>query len=173
MSLGVCKRFPDCGVKPLQDVRNNKKKENAQMRKTLTIGLAVLAIGSAVPVFAADGFFDRLGDRIDHRLDARGDRINDRLDAKGDRINDRLDARGNRINDRLDALSDKARAEGKNKLAHHLDRKGDRIEARLDRRGDRIENHLDRRGDRIERRLDRRGDRIDHRLDRLGRHSRR
>ncbi len=90
------------------------------MKKALMIGLSVLAIGSTVPAFAEDGYFDRLGDRIDARLDNRGDRINDRLDAKGERINDRLDARGDRINDRLDAASAKARAEGKTNLADRL-----------------------------------------------------
>ena len=92
MSLGACKRFADRGVNPYKTFEINKKKENDQMKKSLTIGIVVLAIGSAVPVFAADGFFDRLGDRIDRQLDARGERINDGLDARGDRIDDRLDA---------------------------------------------------------------------------------
>src|SRR5262245_55261774 len=107
------------------------------MKKSLIIGITALVIGSAVPIFAADGYYDRLDDRVDRRLDVRGVRINDRLDAKGDRVNDRLDTRGNRvndrldvkgdrINDRLDAAAEKARADGKTKLANRLDRRGDR-----------------------------------------------
>ena len=38
------------------------------MKKALMIGLSVLAIGSAVPAFAEDGYFDRLGDRIDRAI---------------------------------------------------------------------------------------------------------
>jgi hypothetical protein len=34
------------------------------MKITLMVGLAVIAIGSTAPAFAADGFFDRLGDRV-------------------------------------------------------------------------------------------------------------
>lgn len=115
------------------------------MKKTIVIGLSILALGSTVPAMAQD-YFDRRGDRIEARLDARGDRYNDRLDRRGDRINDRLDA-----------LAAKARAEGKIGLANHLDRKGDLIEARLDRLGDRIENRFDRRGDRLNDRFDRFG----------------
>src|SRR6266576_3762446 len=70
MSLGACKRFADRGVNPYKTFEINKKKENDQMKKSLTIAIVVLAIGSAVPVFAADGFFDRLGDRIDRRREA-------------------------------------------------------------------------------------------------------
>src|SRR5438093_2320905 len=125
------------------------------MKKSLMSGLTAAVIAIAAPVFAADEFWDRLGDRIDQgldargvwmdeRLDARGDRLNERFDLRGDRRNERLDAKGDRINERLDNLADKAQAEGKTKLA-----------ARLDRRGDRIDNHLDRKGDRIEARLDR------------------
>jgi len=117
------------------------------MKKSLMSGLTAAVIAIAAPVFAADGFWDRLGDRIDQGLDARGVRMDERLDN----------------------LADKARAEGKTKLAAHLDRRGDRIDNHLDRKGDRIEARLDRRGDRVEARLDRRGNRIDRRLDRFGR----
>ena len=102
------------------------------MKKAVVIGLSVLALGSAQPAFADDGYFSGRGDRIDRRLDNRGDRINDRLDARGDRINDRfdnrgdrindhLDAKGDRINDRFDARAEKARAEGQTKRAARLD----------------------------------------------------
>ena len=55
------------------------------MKKSLTIGLVAMTIGIAAPVFAAGPFWDRLGDRIDRRLDARGERRDDRLDARGGR----------------------------------------------------------------------------------------
>lgn len=51
------------------------------MKKSIIVGLAAVAIGSSVPVFAQENFFDRLDDRIDRRLDTRGDRISERLDA--------------------------------------------------------------------------------------------
>src|SRR6266536_6257283 len=76
------------------------------MKKSLSIGLAAMAIGITAPVFAAGGFWDRLGDRIDRRLDARGERRDARLDAKGDRINQRLDN-----------LADRAEARGRTRLA--------------------------------------------------------
>jgi hypothetical protein len=97
------------------------------MKKSLMSGLTAAVIAIAAPVFAADEFWDRLGDRIDQGLDARGVRMDERLDN----------------------LADKAQAEGKTKLAAHLDR-----------RGDRIDNHLDRKGNRIDRRLDRFGRRF-------------
>jgi hypothetical protein len=168
--------------------RLKKQARSVTMKKAIMIGLTAVAIGSATPAMSAEGFFDRLGDRIDSRLDARGERrhdrldargarVDERLDAKGNRIDDRLDARGDRINDRLDNLADKARAQGRTKRAdrldlrgdrinQHLDSRGNRINARLDRRGDRIENHLDRRGNHVEHRYDHIGDRINRRLDR-------
>jgi hypothetical protein len=113
------------------------------MKKTLIVAIGVLTLGSASIASAGEGgFFDRLGNRLDRRLDRQGDRINDRLDR-----------RGGAINDRLDAASKRAEANGKYKLAEHLDRKGDRIATHLDRKGDRIERRKDRRGDRINRRL--------------------
>ena len=75
-------------------------------------------------------------------------------------------------NDRLDALAAEARADGKNRLAEHLDRKGDRIEAQLDRRGDRIENYYENRGDRANGWFDWRGDRVNRRLDNWGNNNR-
>jgi hypothetical protein len=42
----------------------------------------------------------------------------------------------------LDAAADKARAEGKTKLADRLDRRGNRIENHLDKKGDLIEGRV-------------------------------
>jgi hypothetical protein len=145
-TAGRCKPSFHGRVKLLKARRIKKmsKKEKHTMNKSLMIGLTAVAIGITAPVFAAGDFWDRLGDRIDRRLDARGERRDDRLDARGDRINQRLDN-----------LADWAEARGRTRLAERLDRRGDRIDNRLDRRGDRIDARLDRRGDRIDRRLDR------------------
>jgi hypothetical protein len=110
------------------------------MKKTTLIAAAVAVLLSVGYAVAEDA----------------GDRAEQRLDLRGDRIDQRLDARGERINDRLDWKSDRARANGHENRALHLDRKGDRIENRLDRKGDRIDNRLDRRGQRVDRRYDRR-----------------
>ena len=135
--------FPNACVQTVNGTENER--QGVIMKTSVMIGLAVLTVGIAAPALASDGFFDRLGNRIERRLDNRGDRINERLDAKGDRIRERLDAR-----------ADQARAEEKPRLADRLDRRGDRIDQRLDRRGDRMDARLHRRGDRIENRLDRR-----------------
>ena len=51
------------------------------MKKAIGIGLSILALGSAVPVMAEPyGYFDRLGDRIDARLDARERSAIERID---------------------------------------------------------------------------------------------
>jgi hypothetical protein len=64
--------------------------------------------------------------------------------------------RGDRINERLDRRSDRAAANGRDRLANRLDRRGDRIDNRLDHKGQRIDRRLDRVGNRVDRRLDRR-----------------
>src|SRR5688572_19607245 len=121
---------------------SNKSIRRLQMKKSLIVGLTAAVIGVTAPVFAASGFWDRLGDRIDRRIDARGERIEERLDNRGDRINERLDVRGDRWNERLDARGDRidehfdnlaelAHAKGKLRRAERLDRRGDRIESRL------------------------------------------
>ncbi|HQM87480.1 MAG TPA: hypothetical protein PLC01_06460, partial [Methylotenera sp.] len=70
------------------------------MKKTIILTATLAALTTS---------FSALADR-DHRLDQRGDRIEDRLDRRGDRIEDRHDKR-----------ADKARANGHEKRADHLE----------------------------------------------------
>lgn len=64
-------------------------------------------------------------------------------DRLGDRIENRLDRQGDRIERRLDRKAAVAREAEKDVLSNKLDRKGDRIDNRLDRRGNRLNRKLD------------------------------
>ncbi len=80
-------------------------------------------------------------------------KIQDRLDHKGDVIDQRLDQKGSNANQWLDQKSDWASEHGKEGLANHLDRKGNRIDKRLDRKGNKINRQLDRKGNKIHRKM--------------------
>ncbi len=64
------------------------------MRKLL-IAASTLMVVSSVNVGSASAgeFSDRLGNRIDSRLDRKGERIDDRLARRGAAIDDRFEAR--------------------------------------------------------------------------------
>ncbi len=74
-------------------------------------------------------------------------------DGPGQKIQNRLDYKGDVIGQRLDQKSDWASEHGKEGLANHLDRKGNRIEKRLDRKGNQINRKLDRKGRKIHRKM--------------------
>ena len=85
--------------------------------------------------------------------DGPGQKIQDRLDDKGNVIDQRLDQKGSNANHWLGQKSDWASEHGKEGLANHLDRKGNRIQKRLDRKGNKINRKLDRKGQKIERKM--------------------
>lgn len=64
---------------------------------------------------------------------------------RGDRMEHRWDARGDHVDNRLDRRASRQMALGHEHRAEHLDRVGDRIDARFDRIGARREARYDRR----------------------------
>lgn len=64
---------------------------------------------------------------------------------RGERIGHHLDMKGDRIERRLDRRADRAADRGHYRKAYRLKQKGDRINRRLDRKGDRFERRYERR----------------------------
>lgn len=65
--------------------------------------------------------------------------------GSGQAIQNHFDRKGDRIEHRLDNRANIASANGHDKRASHLERKGDRINNHLDRRGTRLQDRFDRR----------------------------
>ncbi len=119
--------------------------------KIQTAMMAVFTLVLSTPVLAVDG--DRAV-AVENHLDQNATQVDkDRVGAEK-----RLDARGERIEKRMDRRADRARANGHEKRAEHLEKKGKRIHKRLDRRGERIE---ERREHRVEERHEHRAEGVE------------
>lgn len=125
--------------------------QSTTRNRTKRITLGTLLIGALAFANAAEA-----GDRNDRRQDPRHRAQIDRNDSVREardrasrdrtraaiddarRVDRRLDRRGEAIDHQLDFLALLAAVSGEHRLAHELDRTGDRIERRYDRRGDRL-----------------------------------
>jgi len=121
--------------------------------KRITLGtLLIGALAFASAAEAGERQHARHADQRDRMHVGRGDSVRDtrhgatRIAARAGlhdarRTARRLERRGDVLDHQLDFLALVAAVSGEHRLAHELDRVGDRIERRYDRRGDRVLRH--------------------------------